>query len=117
MRLSIALSAALLLAFVMPARPQAVSPVVTTVEPALGTVNDTFVAKGTNLDQAHVADVFLTDGKNDIKGVIVEQTATSIKFKAARETHAGRFALMVLTKGSEPCYVEEPAKLTIQAED
>jgi uncharacterized membrane protein len=63
-----------------------------------------------------VAALYLTDGKNDIKVPIIEQTATSIKFRIPPEAQPGRFALMVLTKGKEAKFIEEPVKITIELE-
>jgi hypothetical protein len=90
-------------------------PHMTAVEPATGTPGDVMTVTGENLDQSSVAALYLTDGKNDTKVAITEQTATSIKFKIPPEAKAGRFALMVLTRGKEPKLIEEPVKVTIEA--
>jgi len=97
-----------------PAFSQPSTPMLSAVEPASGTIGDAFVATGNNLDDAAVTALFLTDGKNDIKVLITEQTATSIKFKLPPTAKQGRFALMVLTKGKDARYIEEPVKITVE---
>ena len=70
---------------------------------------------GEKLDQNNVVEVYLTDGKNDFKVAIVEQTATTIRFRIPVEAKAGRFALMVLTTGKDPKLIEEPVKVTVES--
>ncbi|HTQ52873.1 MAG TPA: IPT/TIG domain-containing protein [Bryobacteraceae bacterium] len=86
-----------------------------TVEPESGTIGDILTVHGERLGASQVAALFLTDGKHDTKVVITEQTPTSIQFKIPPEAKAGRFALMVLTKGEKVEYIEEPVKVTIEA--
>jgi len=109
------LIAALLLAGALAARlhAQAAMPLIREVEPASGTYGDVFTATGDNLEPAQVAALYLTDGKNDIKVVITEQTADSIKFQIPAGMAKGRFALMILTKGKDAKFIEEPVKVTI----
>jgi len=83
------------------------------VEPSNGKVGDVLTAAGENLDKASVAQVYLTDGKNDIKVEVTEQAATSVKFKIPAATKAGRFSLMVLTTGKQPKLIEQPVKVTV----
>jgi hypothetical protein len=103
----------ILLAAALPVRSQ--TPMMTAVEPPSGKAGDVFVVQGSSLDQTIVAALYLTDGKNDVKVLITEQTAASIKFQVLPQTGAGRFALMVLTKGKNARYIEEPVKITIEA--
>lgn len=112
MRLSLLLL--LLLAAALPAFSQPVTPMMTAVEPVSGKAGDVFVVQGDHMDGATVAALYLTDGKTDVKVVITEQTATSIKFQVPLEAKAGRYALMVLTKGQNARYIEEPVKITIE---
>ena len=109
------LIAALLLAGALAARlhAQAAMPLIREVEPASGTYGDVFTATGDNLEPAQVAALYLTDGKNDIKVVITEQTADSIKFQIPAGMAKGHFALMILTKGKDAKFIEEPVKVTI----
>ena len=114
MRLSVMLAIALLILLAIPMRAQSDTPIMNTVEPLSGGVGDVFAVTGENLDDVHVAAVYLTDGKNDVRTIIQEQTATNIKFKVPPEAKPGRFALMVLTKGKAARYIEEPVKVTIE---
>ena len=44
---------------------------------------------------------------------IVEQTATTIKFKIPSKAKPGRPALMFLTAGKSPQLMEQPYKITV----
>ena len=76
----------------------------TAVEPDSGKVGDTVTAKGENLDKDVVADLYLTDGKNDVKVAITEQSPDAIKFKVPK-IGAGRYRLMTASKTS---MIEQP---------
>jgi len=112
------ISIPLLAALALPANLQAqsVMPAMSSVEPDSGKVGDVLVIQGANLDRDNVAALYLTDGRTDIQVPIIEQTATSIKFRIPPEAKPGRFALMVLTKGKEPKLIEEPVKITVEPE-
>lgn len=112
MKSSIILVVALLLPLVL--LSQSAMPRMTTVEPGNGKAGDILAVTGENLDKANVAELFLTDGTNDIKVAITEQAATSIKFKIPEKAKAGRLALMLLTKGKEPKLIEQPVKVTVE---
>lgn len=77
---------------------------VTSVEPDSGKVGDLAIAKGENLDKDVVADLYLTDGKNDFKTEIKERAGDSIKFKIP-QVKPGRYRLMTASKTS---MVEQP---------
>jgi hypothetical protein len=87
-------------------------PRITTVEPDTAKVGDLVSAKGQEMDNANVDMLYLTDGVNDFKCEMVEQTATAIKFKVPGTIKPGRWALMVRTKKGQ--LVEEPVKLTVK---
>jgi len=70
---------------------------------------------GENLQKDLVSKVYLTDGKTDLIVEVTEQTDTSIKFKIPVKA-AGRLALMILTTGKDAKYIEQPVKLTIDAD-
>jgi hypothetical protein len=97
-------------------QPQAAMPIMSSVEPGSGRVGDLLVAQGTGLGQENVAALYLTDGKVDIGVPIVEQSATSIKFRIPPEAKPGRLALLVLTKDRPPRLIEEPVKITVEPE-
>jgi IPT/TIG domain len=113
MRISL-LVVALLLLVAVPAHCQSIVPLMKQVQPESGMIGDVFVAQGDNLGQANVANLYLTDGKNDTKVLIAEQTATSIKFTLPPGTKTGRFMLMVLTTGKNPRLIEEPVRITVE---
>lgn len=85
-----------------------------TVAPDTGKAGTEFTAEGENLTKDNVSEVYLTDGKIDLKVEVVNQTATAIKFKAPASAKPGRFNLMVLTTGASPKLLEQPVKLTIE---
>ena len=70
-------------------------------------------ARGSNLGRDRVAAIYLTDGTNDTKAVLVEQSATEMKFKIPAGVKPGRLALMILTAGNDAKVIEEPVKSTI----
>jgi len=93
---------------------QQAMPRMTSVDPMNGKKGDVIVVTGENLQKDFVAKVYLTDGKNDVPVEVVEQTATSIKFKIPVKAAAGeRLTLMVLTTGKDAKYIEQPVKLLI----
>jgi hypothetical protein len=92
---------------------QAPSPRLTTVTPTEGKADAEYVTAGENLDKKNVADLYLTDGKNDLKVQITEQTDKEIKFKPPASVKPGRYSLMLLTS-DRARYLEQPVKVTIQ---
>ena len=107
---------ALLLALAIPGslRGQDEMPFLSGVAPTAGKVGAVLTAVGTNLDREKVAALYLSDGTNDVKVVITEQTASRIRFKIPSGTKAGRFALVILTKGEDAALIEEPVKVTVE---
>ena len=85
---------------------------ITGVEPLTAKAGDTVNAIGEEIDNANVDTLYLTDGTNDFKCQMVEQTATTIKFKVPDNMKAGRWALMVHTKKNQ--LIEQPVKLTVE---
>lgn len=92
---------------------QTAMPTMKVVDPGNGKPGDVLTVTGENLDQANVAKVYLTDGKNDIEVAIIDQQATTIKFKIPEKAKPGRLALMILTKGNDQKYITQPVKVTI----
>jgi hypothetical protein len=84
----------------------------TAVEPDSAKVGDVASAKGENLGKAKISELYLTDGKNDIKTVITEQTDGEIKFKVPK-AEAGRYRLMLLN-ASKSSMAEQPVVITIE---
>jgi len=85
------------------------------VDPLSGKKGDVIAVTGENLDQVYVDKVFLTDGKNDTAVEITEQNPTTIKFKIPQKAATGsRLAIMILTKGKDPKFIEQPVKVMIE---
>ena len=118
MRFSMALFIPLLLAALAAPAPltaQETIPRCTTVEPLSGKVGTEILVTGENLGKAYVAEFYLTDGKNDIKLVMTEQTDTTIKTKIPASAKVGeRYKLMILTKGKEPKLIEQPVRFEVE---
>jgi hypothetical protein len=74
---------------------------------------DSVVVSGENLSKANIAELYLTDGKNDIKLKITEQTDAAITFVVGKDVKFGRYSLMILTAGASPMFIEQPVKLNI----
>lgn len=90
------------------------SPRMKSVEPTNGKAGDELTVSGENLDSKFVKELYLTDGKNDIKVEVTQQTAEAIKFKIPVKAKPGRYALMVLTAEKVPKYIEQPVKCTVE---
>ena len=84
------------------------------VEPVIVKAGEIATVFGECLDDSRVADVYLTNGKVDLKTTILEQKENFIKFKVPANATAGRFALMILLAGSEPKLLEQPVMLTVE---
>ena len=69
----------LALAVTAPLHVQATVPLLAAVDPDSGTYNDVLSVIDDNLYQTMVAALYLTDGKNDIRLLITDQAATSMK--------------------------------------
>ena len=118
MRFSIALFIPLLLATLIAPAPmtaQEAIPRCATVEPMSGKVGTDITVTGENLGKASVAELYLTDGKNDIKLVLADQTDTTLKTKIPAGAKVGeRYKLMILTKGKEPKLIEQPVRFEVE---
>lgn len=98
-----------------PLMSQDLLPRCTSVEPMSGKPGDAITVTGENLGKAVVAELYFTDGKNDIKAVMTEQTDTTIKTVIPKGVAVGiRYRLMVLTKGKEPRLIEQPVRVEIE---
>lgn len=83
------------------------------VEPANAKAGDLLTIAGENIGKEMVAEVYLTDGKNDFKVILASQTDIEIKFKVPKIVPA-RYKLMVLTKGKEPKLIVQPVKVEVE---
>jgi uncharacterized membrane protein len=91
------------------------SPRMKSVEPGNAKAGDELTVSGENLDAKFVKEVYLTDGKSDIKVEMTEQAAGTIKIKVPAKAKAGRYSLMVLTAEKTPKLIEQPVKCTVEA--
>ncbi len=90
------------------------TPLMRSVTPDTAKAGDELTVSGEYLDKARVSAVFLTDGKSEIKLVVVNQTETSMTVKVPDKVKPGRVRLMVLTTGAEPQYLEQPVSVAIE---
>ena len=90
------------------------SPRMKTVEPASGKVGDEMTVSGENLDNKFVKEVYLTDGKTDLKMEVTSQAPEAIKAKVPAKAKPGRYSIMVLTAEKTPKLVEQPVKFTVE---
>ena len=106
----------LLLALVAGLAPVAFAqvPVVNSIDPTEAPAGAVIAATGVNLDSAKVAEVYLTDGVNDIKVQVLEQKPESLKFKVPNDAKAGGYNVMLATKQKPPIMLVQPVKLMVQ---
>ncbi len=74
---------------------------------------DIVMVSGENLGKANISELYLTNGKDDFKVDITEQTAATLTFKVSKTIRFGRYSLMILTAGETPMFIEQPVKLNI----
>lgn len=89
------------------------SPTLKSVDKDEALRGDVVTANGANLGKDVVAGLYLTLGGNDLELKVLEQTDTAIRFEVAPDTKFARWALMVLTAGPSPTYIEQPVKLSV----
>jgi hypothetical protein len=91
-----------------------VTPRFTSVDPTVGMPGTEITVTGEHIGKAVVAELYFTDGQNDIKTPILTQTDTTITCKIPAGAKEGvRYRLMVLTKGKEPRLIEQPVRVEI----
>lgn len=90
------------------------TPMMHTVTPDSVKAGEIATVSGEYLDKSRVANLFLTNGQKDVKVEILEQTATTIKFRIPAKMAAGRYTLSVLLADLEPKVIEEPVRLTVE---
>lgn len=86
---------------------------ITAVDPGSGKIGDVVGAAGESVDKAKVEELYLTDGTNDIKVQIIEQSDSMIKFKIPTKIKPGRYSLMIKTKGPDAKLLEQPVRFTV----
>jgi len=84
----------------------------TSVEPDTAKVGATVSVKGESLNKSSIAEVYLTDGKNDTKVTVSEQTDAELKFQVP-QIAPGRYHLATLTANRQRM-VDQPVVLTVE---
>ena len=82
------------------------------LDPDTAKKGDAVSATCVNADKTSVAEVYLTDGKNDTKVAVMEQSGDKIKFQVPN-MKPGRYHLMFLT-ANKASMVEQPVVLTVE---
>jgi hypothetical protein len=90
-------------------------PVVRAAEPATVRAGAEVVVTGEALDAGRVAAIYLTDGKNDVQVVVVEQKETLVRFKVPEKIAPGRYFVMLLAKLDLPTLLEQPVAIRVEA--
>jgi hypothetical protein len=84
----------------------------TAVDPDTAKTGDTVNATCENVSKSTVADIYLTDGKDDTKIAVMEHTEGKIKFQVPR-IKPGRYHLAILT-ANKASMIEQPIALTVE---
>jgi IPT/TIG domain len=84
----------------------------TAVDPDTAKTGDTVNVTCENVNKSTVADMYLTDGKDDTKIAVMEHTDDKIKFQVPR-IKPGRYHIAVLT-ANKASMIEQPIALTVE---
>ncbi len=84
----------------------------TAVDPDTAKTGDTVNITCTNVSKATVADLYLTDGKDDTKIAVMDHTEDKIKFQVPR-MKPGRYHVAFLT-ANKASMIEQPVVLTVE---
>jgi hypothetical protein len=84
----------------------------TAVDPDTAKTGDTVNITCDNIDKTTVADLYLTDGKDDTKIAVKEHTADKITFQVPK-IKPGRYHIAFLT-ANKASMVEQPVVLTVE---
>jgi hypothetical protein len=84
----------------------------TSVDPDTAKTGDTVNVTCTNVNKTTVAELYLTDGKDDTKIAVMEHTEDKIKFQVPR-IKPGRYHIAFLT-ANKASIVEQPVVLTVE---
>ena len=87
-------------------------PKCTAVDPDTAKTGDTVNVTCENVDATTIAELYLTDGKDDTKVAVVERTNDKIKFQVP-SIKAGRYHIAFLT-ANKASFVEQPVVLTVE---
>jgi hypothetical protein len=87
-------------------------PKCTALDPVTAKTGDTVTATCDNVDKIADAEVYLTDGKDDTKVMVLEQAGGKIKF-VVPTIKPGRYHLAILT-ANKASMIEQPVVLTVE---
>jgi hypothetical protein len=90
------------------------TPMIRSVEPDTAKAGDVVTLTGEYLDKSQVKDIYLTNGKDDLKLEMVSQTKESAKVKIPASVKAGRVRFMILTAVAPPRFLEMPVAINIE---
>lgn len=93
------------------------SPQASRMEPKNAKPGSVVTVTGVALDKSHVAEAYLTDHRFDLQVKILEQTDTMLKIRVPPFVKAGRQQLLLLMKGPELVYLEQPVYVLIELEE
>jgi hypothetical protein len=82
------------------------------VDPDTAKTGDTVSITCENADKANVSDLYLTDGTDDTKVVVMDHTADKIKFQVPK-IKAGRYHIAFLN-ANKSSMIEQPVVLTVE---
>lgn len=91
---------------------QAALPRCTTVDPDTAKSGDMVSVTCDKVDKAAFSDLYLTDGKDDTKVAIMEESADKIKFQVPN-IKPGRYHLAFLT-ANKSSMIEQPVAINVQ---
>ncbi len=84
----------------------------TAVDPDTAKTGDTVNVTCENVNKSTVADMYLTDGKDDTKVAVMEHIEDKIKFQVPR-IKPGRYHIAFLT-ANKASMIEQPVALTVE---
>ena len=93
-----------------------VVPVVDSVNHPAVVPGGVITAMGVNLEKEKVAEVFLTDGIDDIKVLLLEQKGNQLKFKIPINAKLGVFNIMLQTAQDPPVLLVQPVRCEVVSE-
>jgi hypothetical protein len=90
------------------------TPLMRTVEPYKASAGDQVTISGENLDKARVAEVYISDGKENTPVTMVTQEDKKLVVKLPATAKPGRYSFVVMLTDNPPMFIEEPVKITIE---
>ena len=93
------------------------SPEASRMEPRIVKPGMIVTITGVALGQSKVDEVYLTDHRFDLKVKVLEQSETSMKIRVPPFVKAGRQQLLILSKGKDPAYLEQPVFVLVELDE